>query len=54
MNLEDLLEQVNSKQSLLMDSWARTTSTMTDKPMVADKPSWKAFAEILYMGKHYE
>ena len=34
--------------------WAAATSTMTDEPMVPEQPSWRAFAEMLYMGKEYE
>ena len=99
MTLNDLLEQVNSKQTFLrfawalaadfhdeqekeashptpslgvvqgangwynhsvdaflnqMCYWAAATSAMTDEPMVPEQPSWRAFAEMLYMGKHYE
>ena len=99
MSLQDLLEQVNSKETLLrfayalaadfqdeqekeaacptpylgvvqgangwynhsidafldqMCAWAAATSAMTDEPMVLEQPSWRAFAEMLYMGKHYE
>ena len=99
MSLNDLLEQVNSKDTFLryaealaadfrdeqekeaahptpwlgivqgpngwynftidgfleqMCAWARATSAVTDKPMVPEQPSWKAFAEMLSMGKEYE
>lgn len=34
--------------------WAEGTSAMTGEPMVPEQPSWRTFAEMLYMGKHYE
>ena len=34
--------------------WAAATSAMTDKPMVPEQPTWRAFAEMLSMGKEYE
>ncbi len=99
MDLNDLLEQVNSKTTLLSfartppadfedeqekeaanptpylgivqgpNGWcnhtvdglleqtcarARATSIITDKPMVAEQPSWRDFAEMLLAGKYYE
>ncbi len=37
-----------------MSAWASATSAITDEPMVPGQPSWRTFAEMLYMGKHYE
>lgn len=37
-----------------MAAWGTATSGMTGQPMVAEAPSWRAFAQLLIAGKEYE
>ncbi|MPM84603.1 hypothetical protein SDC9_131676 [bioreactor metagenome] len=37
-----------------MAAWAAANSGLTGRPMVSEKASWRAFAEILHAGKFYE
>jgi hypothetical protein len=37
-----------------MSAWAAGNSGITGEPMVSERASWRAFAEILHSGKFYE